>query len=179
MSLFVLMGAALLMGQPPHPGWAVAPQPMFPSAAAAAGIADGSARLTCSASGSGDLSNCVVQTEAPPGYGFGQAALDSIRGARVNPSSDGAPRPAVSFTISFVLQGDVHPPDESAVTLDCELLQDGSVRDCRIVQESPESRGLGQHLIDNPQYIRSPAVGDWSPGQRTRISMYPGAPPST
>lgn len=170
------MSLAVLTTQPASVEWAAYPQARFPDAAQVAGVTEGRVRLSCDASDGGILSNCVVLDEQPQGLGFADAALESIPRARLQPRPAGEQRPTVTFTVGFLLQDDSSPRGEGDVTLDCERLQDGSLRDCRIVRERPEARGLGNYLIANPQFLRAGEVPDWIPGQRTTITVGRNAP---
>jgi TonB family protein len=48
---------------------------LFPAAAAKAGLRSGSASVDCTVQHDGSLKDCTVQSEAPAGLGFGDAAL--------------------------------------------------------------------------------------------------------
>jgi TonB family protein len=47
----------------------------------------GKVKMACIATEKGALSNCRILTEAPPGYGFGQAAKDMAGLFRVKPTT--------------------------------------------------------------------------------------------
>ncbi len=152
--------------------WTVTPQAMFPSPAITAGVTEGSVNLRCQPTSDGHLEDCVVVSETPEGFGFGQAALASTTTARLNPSSGPTPRPVVNFNIRFVIEGDLGPVRESDVTLDCEILQSGAVRDCRIVRANAAGERLGQRLLANPAALATRPPPNWQSGQRTNIDFY-------
>lgn len=83
--------------------WLTPARPVFPAEAAALGVAEGMARLRCTAATSGVLENCVVVSETPAGAGFGAAALAATSEARVVPRFvDGEPDPSIlSFNVHF------------------------------------------------------------------------------
>jgi hypothetical protein len=173
---FALISAAVLSSQPAAPDWVAPPQARFPHAADAAGITEGSVQLRCDAASDGVLSNCVVLSEEPQGVGFAEAALASLLPARLAPVPPGQPRPTATFTIHFALEGGPAPSGERDVVLDCELLEDGSVRDCHIEYERPEARGLGEWLMARPHHLRTDPQPDWRPGDRTTITIYSTPP---
>ncbi|MBN8552671.1 MAG: energy transducer TonB [Caulobacterales bacterium] len=175
---FALICGVALSVPPAAPDWMVRPQPQFPHGAYVAGVTEGSVQLRCDAASDGVLSSCVVLSEQPEGVGFARAALDSLAQARLTPIPPGEPRPQAMFTMRFVLEADQAPPGESDVTLNCELLQDGSVRDCRIVHERPEVQGMGAWLIAHPEHLHTDTQPDWRSGERTTISIYPARPGS-
>jgi len=67
--------------------WSRRPTPVFPQAAQSAGIEAGTAQLLCQVSPEGRFSSCEVQSEFPPGGGFGEASVASMRNARLAPGS--------------------------------------------------------------------------------------------
>ncbi|NBW12428.1 MAG: TonB family protein [Caulobacteraceae bacterium] len=81
--------------------WATPPLGVYPARAIRAHVDSGSANVTCQVEADGRLSDCVVETERPAGVGFGQAAIDSARRARLAPPSGDAPPIAVGAMITF------------------------------------------------------------------------------
>ena len=88
------------------PRWARQPAPVFPERAAGRGIERGEVALLCNATASGEVDFCTVLRESPAGEGFAEAAVASMRQARVMPrSSDGiATDSRIRFTILFRLE---------------------------------------------------------------------------
>lgn len=100
------------VGPPPrspvitNPRWAAAPAPLYPELAFRRGYAEGAVRVRCGVSSDGRLRDCVILEETPSDGGFGAAALEAARSARLSPRDiDGAARDAtVTFPILFRLQ---------------------------------------------------------------------------
>lgn len=86
-----------------RPTWVRQPAPFFPALAASRGIEQGDVSLRCEALASGELGACEIISESPPGVGFGEAALASMRDARIKPRSiDGFRTDSrVAFTVRF------------------------------------------------------------------------------
>jgi TonB family protein len=89
------------------PDWMVRPTAddisrVYPSAALAKHV-EGAATLTCTVDEDGYVFDCVVDTETPPGMGFGNAALEITAYMRMKPATDyGVPvRSAVTVPIGF------------------------------------------------------------------------------
>jgi hypothetical protein len=76
-------------------------------AASATFDSSGAVTTSCVVETDGRLTHCVVETERPAGAGFGQAAIDGARTARITASGD-APPPAapsvVTYRTTFFLQ---------------------------------------------------------------------------
>lgn len=105
----VLFALALVAGPAPAPE-AVVEQPVtitspkwiarpsgeilaknFPGRAVRDGI-DGRGVVVCKVSAKGRLNNCQIESETPPGYGFGEAALKTSRHFQMAPTTtDGQP----------------------------------------------------------------------------------------
>ena len=87
-------------------GWARQPAPYYPERAVRLGIEAGEVVLVCDAFSSGELGDCEVLRESPPRAGFADAALASMRQARVTPRTvDGMPVAGrVRFTLRFKLE---------------------------------------------------------------------------
>lgn len=68
--------------------------------------ADGEVKLTCKVTTKGTLSDCVVQSESPPGQGFAEAALKLTFFCHFRPQLvDGRPTEAsVTFPVHFSLR---------------------------------------------------------------------------
>lgn len=105
--------ASLGNGQDGLPGdveWAYRPRPSFPDAVNNRMVEVGYAVMSCLGQADGVLSQCVVESEAPAGYGMGQAVLESMRRARVRltPQGEASGYPLAGrlliFTVNFRLQ---------------------------------------------------------------------------
>lgn len=85
------------------PVWVQPPAPSFPAEAVEAGLSEGRVTVSCAAMADGRLSACTVLNETPEGAGFGPAAVEAMRSARVSPSTiDSAASGArVTFTVRF------------------------------------------------------------------------------
>lgn len=86
--------------------WRIRPAPDYPSAAQRNGVEAGHAVLTCEVLSDGRMGVCEIVEEGPPGQGFGEAALRSMREARVKPTSvDGFQTDGrIRFTVRFRLR---------------------------------------------------------------------------
>lgn len=118
----------------------------------------GQAVIGCTATAAGALDACRVVEETPTGWGFGQAALDASATISMVPAlSDGRPvDAAVQLRIQF--------QNHSTVLLDCADVGDGTVRDCRVVQEWPQGRGLGAAFAS-----RTTTAPDQAPVRNGRV----------
>lgn len=50
---------------------------------------EGRARISCTVTAEGRLTNCAVISEEPAGYGFGDAALRMSKGFKMKPTANG------------------------------------------------------------------------------------------
>lgn len=96
----VLAGLALLSGCAAPSGAAVSNDHLLAESFAPT-EQDGSVVLECILSGTADLTECQVVSETPAGQGFGQAALDMAKNAKMKPG--GAAGQRVRFTTRFRL----------------------------------------------------------------------------
>lgn len=77
---------------------------LYPAKAKAAGIKVGRASLKCVIGQRGELADCSVVKEDPPGLGFGEAALKIAEHFRINPwSTDGRPMEGTSIILPLRL----------------------------------------------------------------------------
>lgn len=83
--------------------WRRRPAPSFPDRAANARINNGMAHLSCLPRPDGRLEECRIESEYPAEFGFGAAALHSMRDARVTGEIVDPGRP-IFFSIHFRLQ---------------------------------------------------------------------------
>lgn len=147
---------------------------------------DGQVVLRCRLTAIGGLSACTVESETPPGVGFGAAALALTAQFQVRPGQARAGE-WIRAPINFVTTGRgvagrdqmlIRPPWGEAptraeviaaspeqaglATLRCRVAGDGRLRLCNVVRENPRHAGL-----------RSPAL---SLSGRFRLQPPPGAP---
>ncbi len=94
MSPILLAALSLLQSAAPASGPAANPAPA--AEAPATPVADvevvaeareGRVELECTVRPDGRVSDCVVRSETPRGFGFGEAALNAARRARLSPGS--------------------------------------------------------------------------------------------
>ena len=143
MPLLALLLGAGLAGEPKivEPDWAEGPtagqvRAYFPDAAVARDVS-GRGMVKCGVTARGRLTGCVIKSETPPGWGFGEAALRLTPSFRMRPQTkDGRPTSEGSVTIpvNFWVQG--------TVQLECGLVA-GRARGCVAIDEKPADRGLG------------------------------------
>ncbi|HZW15570.1 MAG TPA: TonB family protein [Brevundimonas sp.] len=84
--------------------WSRHPVAEYPQAAARAGIESGFAVLGCIVGEEGQLQDCRIERESDRRAGFGDAALRSMRLARLSLTSDGAPRAGEVMTLMIRFQ---------------------------------------------------------------------------
>ena len=140
----------------------------YPKAAFAEKIS-GDVELNCTADTSGHLVDCKVTKEEPAGRGFGEAALalsakervkakDSngvvIAGQRFERSfnflapgdsnADWLTKPTVSQLLGvYPVAARSSPPANARATILCKTNEEGFLRDCKVLQESPANMGFG------------------------------------
>lgn len=87
--------------------WTRPPRPQYPFFISNFSPKRGYAALSCVTTAEGRATDCQIESEQPPGYGFGRAALNSLDAARLNlaPINDGRPLAGrlFAFTIAFRL----------------------------------------------------------------------------
>lgn len=96
------LSAAVKPGDKPPFQWASLPRAVYPPIAQMNNVTEGLAVVSCLAATTGRLSECRADYAAPAGYGFDEAALASMRRARVTAHDDASPRP-IAFTMRFRL----------------------------------------------------------------------------
>lgn len=89
---------------PPH--WVRQPRAEYPQEALRRGVTAGSVSIRCQVAADGRLRDCAADEESPAGVGFAEAAILSLRDARVAVhDADGQARgPEISFTMRFRLE---------------------------------------------------------------------------
>ena len=81
--------------------WVRPPQIQFPAANPSRGRSGlGYVGMTCAVTAEGRLSDCIVESEHPGGFGFGAAVLRGIPRARVTPRVDGESA-VIAFSVTF------------------------------------------------------------------------------
>ncbi|CAN5367587.1 hypothetical protein BH09PSE1_BH09PSE1_29480 [soil metagenome] len=85
-------------GLPPGLEWRVRPHPRFPRTDYVRGVAT----LSCLTRDDGSLDQCTIESEYPPGAGFGATALSGLGDARLR-TTDGSPMTVrmVMFRVNF------------------------------------------------------------------------------
>jgi len=90
------------------PMWVAQPQggqELFPAVAAKAGIRSGNAMLNCRVAHDGSLQDCTVESETPPGLGFGETALALTHVMAMNPwTQQGTPVDGARIRMPLTLQ---------------------------------------------------------------------------
>lgn len=91
-------------GSPSGYRWLRAPRPVYPNLASTMEIPHGLVAVSCVRRPDGRLDLCEIESEAPGGYGFGDATLRSLGDARLT-SSEGQEYPdsVVVFSINYGL----------------------------------------------------------------------------
>ena len=92
-------------GLPEGVDWVIRPRPSFPADIDAT---QGFTVLTCLNNPDGTLRDCVVETEHPPGAGFGEAALRATGNARLGSTAtpdEPLPIRHMTFRVKFVVEG--------------------------------------------------------------------------
>lgn len=99
-----------------HPDWLVTPDPkmagrLFPEEAARAGYKTGVGTIDCQVTHGGRLANCTVSSEAPPGFGFGKAALAVSNVMVMNPwTQQGDPVDGARISLPIRVNLGAEPP---------------------------------------------------------------------
>lgn len=162
------------MAEPPPRVWLNLPTPeqlatVWPAGASAT---EGRVVLSCTVSHEGLTSDCRVQTETPPGAGFGEAALKLAPGFRFQPIGKKAiAAPVASIPVEFkppaaaptLIQNPVwvrFPSGEEmakvypralrgmgVARLRCGVRGDGRLGACHILEESPPDAGLADAVL--------------------------------
>jgi len=105
-----------------HPVWlrTISPdpnQPLFPEAAAKAGLKTGKATVDCVLATSGALTQCQVISESVPGMGFGELAKKIAEVFVANPwTEDGLPAGGAHVRMPIQMDYAPSPPDTSPPT---------------------------------------------------------------
>ncbi len=150
----------------------------------------GSATLDCTADKDGREVDCKVIKEDPAGMGFGDAALALVTKERVKTrDAKGASIVGKRFEseFSFLAPGDSNadwaakptatqllgvyptaarnkPPANARATITCKVNTEGFLRDCKVVQQSPENLGFGEAALAlSPLFRMKPAIRGGKP----------------
>lgn len=87
--------------------WARAPRPEFPSGGPRGQASRGVVTISCVARVEGSLTDCVIESEHPRGFGFGRAALSAALRSRMG-GADGRSLPTddglIVYTTSFIME---------------------------------------------------------------------------
>jgi len=182
--------AALVLAQPQPEATAAGGPPMwtelptisaqdYPQAALNIGLS-GTATLQCHASAEGVPNGCIVLSEDPPDYGFGQAAIQIVERGRLSPEYVASVEQPATFRlrIPFVLQVTepvivVPGAQAGAVTARCRLTDVGQATDCVVLSEAPAGQGLAEQAIGFLQRTPLPPglAPSSSPGQEITVRL--------
>lgn len=104
-----MLAGLVLSGQEPAPQ--AEPATPLPDVQVTAPADQGVVTLECRVNHRGAMRDCVILSETPPGQGFGEAALDGARRARVSPGTldEAASGAKVTFTMRFQLDDSEAP----------------------------------------------------------------------
>lgn len=187
--------AALVLAQPQPETTAAAAPPMwielptlsaqdYPQAALNLRLS-GTATLQCYASAEGAPNGCIVLSEDPSDYGFGQAAIQVVERGRLSPEYVASVEQPATFRlrVPFVLQ--VTEPvivvpgvQTGAVTARCHLSEAGQATDCVVLSEAPAGQGLAEQAVSFLQGAPLPPglAAPSSPGQEFIVRIEFGQP---
>ncbi len=100
----------------------------------------GEAKVRCTATAAGALTDCWVEKEAPPGLGFGEASLMLMQHARMKPlTASGAP----VACLSYLSDGPIHRPGPSDPAVDGDAAR---IIDVHADDGQPALRRANQNL---------------------------------
>ncbi len=142
--------------------------------------------LDCVVEGEGELRDCIVSEEGPPGFGFGSAALslaakirlpaesgqqppkkrkievsfDDDEDRPVDRAADWLKRPSASELLAFWPAGGA----EGEAIIKCTATTTGALKDCKALWEKPQGKGFGTAaLLLAPSFLMKPAMKDGHP----------------
>lgn len=199
----VCEGAALAATKPPKTKWAQVPTPAEWDAATPRSAAKGTfarAVMRCAVAASGELDDCRVTRETPPGTGAGAALLSLVPKFRREPpgpkdlreinvtgewsSVDKAPdwlrRPSpTALRAVFPTEAFKKGIGGSAI-IDCIATVQGALNECVAIEEFPAGFDFGGAAIAlTPQFAMRPATSNGAPVPsivRIPINFEPGSP---
>ncbi|MFN9848469.1 MAG: hypothetical protein ACK56C_08865 [Alphaproteobacteria bacterium] len=162
-----------------EPIWARLPSPSqvlqaYPQTAK--GVPGGKATINCVPSPAGNLTNCSVLSENPPGVGFGAAAVELAAGFRMTPKAAMQNASGIVFPIRFMPPDPAPPwrdakfkssgdyreygvagpfyPERAAryevggeVVMDCRVAADDQLKDCKILDVRPVDWGFDEAVV--------------------------------
>lgn len=104
-------------------------------------IVSGRVVARCEVTIEGRVSACEIVEETPLGWGFGDAAMEALQRGTATPAMlDGQPIVSrVSIPVDFAMMG--------FAALSCELGSLGFAQNCRVIEEDPPGRGLGDAAL--------------------------------
>ena len=152
----------------------------YPPGAEKAGIW-GSAVIACTLRISGDLENCQLASETPPGWGFGEAALKMAPTLHARPHSvngepyEGALKVPITFrfpetpSIAPVTVASAAP---GSASINCRVGADTRFENCLLTEANPET--LGDAAIASADNLRAPP--SLAVGTRVEIPLVLAAP---
>lgn len=90
LALLLLAGSTPAQAQAAAEAASAPPLRYYPELAQKLGV-EGDVTLACMATADGRLERCTILSETPPGYGFGQTALDLAPSFKLNATAGGEP----------------------------------------------------------------------------------------
>jgi TonB family protein len=165
------------------PAWSKAPtvaeaNAVYPPDAMKANLA-GSATVECTVDATGQLADCAVVGESPPGSGFGAAALalsPKFQMPLKSPSGASMVGRTVRFPIRWrnaakrqlppvIVNGDT--PASGSVVFDCRVKEDHGFDNCVMVDARPPSTNL--FAPAGEAALRQKAPANAAPGSRMMV----------
>lgn len=144
--------------------------------------------VRCAVLDSGELSDCRVIQETPPGHGLGAALMSLTPKYRRKPPGRSDPREI--DIVDAIFEIDTAPgwikrptPDDllavfptaalkrgidGEAIINCVLTVQGALKDCVTIDESPAGYGFGGAAVAlTPQFLMKPALKDGAPVEAT------------
>lgn len=83
--------------------WALQPRLSVPDSVRGRYVTQASVTVSCSVAETGALTDCIIESEHPGGYGYGREVVRSLRSARVRSTTEaGLGGQLVNFTVRFI-----------------------------------------------------------------------------
>jgi protein TonB len=140
--------------------WVKAPGPadlvaLYPEQAKAAGVS-GRSVVDCELAADGSLAGCLLRTETPVGYGFGDAALQAVRAFQAAPTS----RSGASVAGNRIMLALSWPPTETQPTVyQVNTGYSGPVQVVTVAPPPPPPTPHGPPIV-KPDWERMPNAED-------------------
>jgi len=142
---------------------------------AVSGRIEGVVRLKCVVAHTGDLTNCGVDQESPPGYGFGDAALKIAPAYRMRPRTvDGAPVDAASVIVPIRFAA----PRPKPLTVLASFPTENAAVNCPATSKTPDAYYPDRARRLNVEGTAQIACGVDQTGKPHRCTWTAEAPPN-